>query len=532
MFTPSLRVPEQKVFVEEKYADYTDEESLKSLLQSRKNEDPRELLNIIITLNRLQRGPELRLKMMAVLETQVEEALDGLLKKTKTIAFPISKAHLNSIDILQQLLLVESSRFHQIMISQIFNNEGLIVHIAHDFASAMAILTKESMDFVCTAYRLPNGTDGIELAKYIRITPKSKDIPVILLTSNKIDNSFDYAYTSGVTEIYSRSDINELSKNLKYSIQRKRNELNARVLFVEDSKTTSAILKRQMEAMKMSVAHFQSADKALHSFKKSSKEYDIIITDLLVEGSLNGMGFIREIRKIYPDRSKLPILVISGHDDITRRIELLGMGANDYIVKPIVEEELNARLSNLVTTKQLFDQVKIQQEQLFQLAMTDQLTGLYNRHSLTQLLPKYFSHSIRHSNPLSVIVMDIDHFKHINDTYGHSKGDDVLRKFAELIKFNFREEDLVARYGGEEFVIIMAHSAKEYAVNKAEKLRKYMESNKVEGLTITISIGVTSADSNSSFDYMFNQADSALYHAKEHGRNQTITYPVDTVAVA
>lgn len=430
-----------------------------------------------------------------------------------------------------KVLIVESSRFHQIMISQIFNNEGLVVRIARNCDEALKALENETMDFVCTAYHLPCGLDGIKLAHLIRTTPKTKDIPVILLTSNNIDHSFDHAYHSGVTEIYNRSDTNALSKDLKHSIQTKRNEINARVLFIEDSKTVAALMTRQMESMKMTVEHFFSAAEALKKFKKSSIEYDIIITDLLVEGTLSGMGLVREIRKIIPDRSKLPILVISGFDDIIRRIELLNMGANDYIVKPIIKEDLVARLSNLVTTKQLFDQVKIQQEQLFQLAMTDQLTGLYNRHSLVQLLPKYFSHSVRHSSPLSLLVLDIDHFKLINDNYGHTKGDDVLRKFGQLITANFRSEDLIARYGGEEFVVIMADSTQDDAMEKAELLRTHIEQNLIEGLEITISIGVACADSHSNFELMFNQADTALYHAKESGRNQTITYSTNELVI-
>lgn len=430
-----------------------------------------------------------------------------------------------------KVLVVESSRFHQIMISQIFNNEGLVVRIANNCDEAIEALENETMDFVCTAYHLPCGLDGIKLAQLIRTTPKTKDVPVILLTSNQIDNSFDHAYHAGVTEIYNRSDINTLSKDLKLSIQTKKNEINARVLFIEDSRTVATMMKRQMESMKMTVEHFFSASEALEKFKKSHIEFDVIITDLLVEGTLSGMGFVREVRKIIPDRSKLPILVISGFDDVTRRIELLKMGANDYIVKPIVKEELVARLSSLVTTKQLFDQVKMQQEQLFQLAMTDQLTGLYNRHSLVQLLPKYFSHSVRHSSPLSLLVLDIDHFKHINDNYGHTKGDDVLRKFGQLITANFRSEDLIARYGGEEFVVIMANSCNKDAIEKAELLRTHIEQHLVEGLKITISIGVACADSHSNFEHMFNQADTALYHAKENGRNQTITYSASETVV-
>ena len=430
-----------------------------------------------------------------------------------------------------KVLLVESSRFHQIMISQIFNNEGLVVRIVNSSDEAIMVLEDETMDFICTAYHLPGGFDGIKLAQQVRNNPETRDTPVILLTSNEIDQSFDYAYDSGVTEIYNRSDINALSRNLKASIENKRNEINARVLFIEDSKTVARHMIKQMESLKISVRHFYSAEKALQSFKKSPKEYDLIITDLLVEGRLNGMGLIREIRKIYPDRSKLPILVVSGYDDTPRRIELLRIGANDYIVKPIIKQELSARLSNLVTTKQLFDQVKIQQEQLFHLAMTDQLTGLYNRHSLSHLLPKYFNSTSAHTTPLSLLVLDIDHFKHINDTYGHTRGDDVLKKFGQLISSSFRSEDLVARYGGEEFVVLMAHAPIEHALEKAEELRKYIETHLIEGLKITISIGIASADSHADFEELFNQADSALYHAKNSGRNQTIIYPVNSIAV-
>jgi two-component system cell cycle response regulator len=417
------------------------------------------------------------------------------------------------------------------MISQIFSNEGLTVHIANNCNDAIEQLKNELVDFVCTAYRLADGMDGIRLANKIRSNPNTKDIPVILLTSNNIDNSFNHAYNSGVTEIYNRSDINELSRNLKQSIQNKRNMLHAHVLFIEDSKIAASMMIKQMQSLKMTIDHFSSADEALTAFNAAPRKYDIIVTDLLVEGSLSGMGFIREIRKQYPDPSQLPILVISGYDDTTRRIELLRMGANDFILKPIIKEELAARISNLVTIKQLFDQVKIQQEQFFQLAMTDQLTGLYNRHSLTQLLPRYFSHSVRHSCPLSLMVLDIDHFKQINDNYGHAKGDDVLRTFGQLITNNFREEDLVARYGGEEFVVIMANSPVEDAIEKAEQLRSYVEKNAIEGLDVTISIGVTSANTNTDFDSMFYVADEALYEAKENGRNQTITHPMDMVTI-
>lgn len=355
-------------------------------------------------------------------------------------------------------------------------------------------------------------------------------MPVILLTSNEIDHSFEHAYRSGVTEVYRRSELNILSKNLKDSILAKQNEINARALYIEDSITDAEMLKQKLKAIKVSVDHFVSAAEALKAFKKSSTNYDIIITALLVEGCISGMHFIREVRKIIPDRAKMPILVTSGLNDHSRRVELLIMGANEYIIKPVAHDELTAQITNLVTAKQSLDQIKSQHDQLFQLAMTDQLTGLYNRHSLVKLLPKYFNRSVRYSSPLSLLVIDIDHFKHINDTYGHTKGDDILKELAQLITNAFRSEDLIIRYGGEEFVIIMADSSEKNALKKADALRAKVENNYIKGIKITISVGVASTIKNSNFKTLFNQADKALYHAKENGRNQIITYPLMNTA--
>ncbi|MCU7833565.1 MAG: GGDEF domain-containing protein, partial [gamma proteobacterium symbiont of Lucinoma myriamae] len=135
-----------------------------------------------------------------------------------------------------------------------------------------------------------------------------------------------------------------------------------------------------------------------------------------------------------------------------------------------------------------------------------------------------------YSSPLSLLVIDIDHFKHINDTYGHTKGDDILKELAQLITNAFRSEDLIIRYGGEEFVIIMADSSEKNALKKADALRAKVENNYIKGIKITISVGVASTIKNSNFKTLFNQADKALYHAKENGRNQIITYPLMNTA--
>ena len=200
------------------------------------------------------------------------------------------------------------------------------------------------------------------------------------------------------------------------------------------------------------------------------------------------------------------------------------IGANDYVAKPVVNEELVARLTNLITQKKLFDQVEMQREKLHMLAMTDQLTTLYNRHFLSDMAPRRLKEVERHGFGLSLIVVDIDHFKQINDVYGHEAGDTVLKEVALVLKNNCREEDMAVRLGGEEFVVLLPHCFREGAINKAEFFRKEIESLSPLNINVTASFGVTSIEGKSKIEFseMFHSADKALYSAKENGRNQVV----------
>ncbi len=427
-----------------------------------------------------------------------------------------------------KVLVVEGSRFFQQFIGNIFSNEGLVVSVANDIDNAKDILHRERFNFVCTALQLPHNHNGIELCRYIRKQTKYKDIPVILLTSDDIDNTFSIAYDAGVTEIYSRSNIKDLSLHLSSSVERQRNTLSGYVLYIEDSKTAAHLITKQLEKLQLDVDHFFNAEEAFEHYFASSQEYDLVITDIVLEGSMNGIGLVREIRSLQGKKGKIPILAISGHDDTARRIQLLSLGANDYIVKPVIEEELVVRVSNLITTKQLFDQVTLQQQRLYDMAMTDQLTDLYNRHSLVEFSNKYISDAYRHEKALSLLMIDLDHFKSINDSYGHAKGDIVLSSVGKLLKTSFRGEDFVARFGGEEFVVLMAGCSLEKAFLKGETIRKLIELLRPEGLDITASIGISSLPKKRRivFDELFKYADEAVYQAKEEGRNCVIMSPV------
>ena len=213
---------------------------------------------------------------------------------------------------------------------------------------------------------------------------------------------------------------------------------------------------------------------------------------------------------------------MTGHDDANLRIKLLHAGINDYVTKPPIEEELAARVNNLITNKRLADQVRKQQRSLFNIAMTDQLTTCHNRHSLSDYAPKYIKDAVRYDYPLSVMILDLDFFKRINDEFGHTTGDIVLSDIGKLLMATCRQGDIVSRIGGEEFLILLPHCNIYDALHKAENIRSMIELSEPAGLNITASIGIASLikQHNEDFDNLYKAADSAVYQSKENGRNQ------------
>jgi two-component system cell cycle response regulator len=283
------------------------------------------------------------------------------------------------------------------------------------------------------------------------------------------------------------------------------------------------IMIKILRHMNLQVDHFSNADEALAAFEKN--DYDLIVSDILLEGVMSGVGLVNRVRSYLSDKRRVPVLALSGMDETSRRIELFRLGVNDYIAKPPVEEEVRARVRNLIISKQLFDRVQAQSRQLYQLAMQDPLTNLYNRTGLMEFASKHFSEATAYDTPLSLLIIDLDHFKNINDTRGHTAGDDVLARIGMMLKNSVGEGDVAARIGGEEFVLIMNQCNVEDATRRAEKIRKDIESLKPDGVLVTASVGVTSRPlgKDVKFDDLFNVADRAVYEAKNQGRNRVVT---------
>jgi two-component system cell cycle response regulator len=280
------------------------------------------------------------------------------------------------------------------------------------------------------------------------------------------------------------------------------------------------VITRDLKKMNLEVDYFNNAEDAYNAVLKN--EYDLVITDVILKGAMSGLSLVRMIRALSNHNAELPILAMTGHDDPKRRIELFHAGINDYVTKPLVEEEFAARVNNLISNKRLHDKVREQKQALLQLALKDQLTTCHNRHSLVENAPRYISDAIRYEYPLSVMLMDLDYFKKINDEHGHDAGDRMLADIGKMLMKVFRIGDFVSRIGGEEFLIILPHCITDDAVSKGEQLRSMIENSRPGGLKITVSIGIAclSEEHGTDFEHLYKSADEALYHSKNNGRNK------------
>ena len=348
------------------------------------------------------------------------------------------------------------------------------------------------------------------------------NIPIILLTSEPNATLLKNARAAGIKDIFPKTNITYLKSSIRYYIQGEKtfDIQGGKVLYVEDSASVAHIVIRYLKKLNLDVTHFTTAEEAFHSF--IDNDFDLVMTDVILKGTMDGLSLVRMIRAQNSHISNTPILAMTGHDDTQLRIDLLHAGINDYVTKPPVEEELAARVNNLIINKRLADQVRAQQQSLYDIAMTDQLTTCHNRHSLNEYAPKYIKDAVRYKHPLSIIILDLDYFKKINDELGHTTGDTVLKEIGKLLMATCRQGDIVSRIGGEEFLILLPHCNITDALHKAENIRSMIELAEPTDIKVTASIGVATLNEHheKDFDQLYKSADQAVYISKAEGRNQ------------
>ncbi|QKF83002.1 diguanylate cyclase [Halarcobacter ebronensis] len=337
------------------------------------------------------------------------------------------------------------------------------------------------------------------------------DVPMIILTGsstiedeikNRSKNIVDYVVKDG---LYS----------YKYTlsiIKRIINNVNMKVLIVDDSKTFLESTKNLIEKYRLTVFTATNGKEALEILE-NNKNIKVILTDYYMP-IMNGLEFVRSVRKNY-SKDELSIIVTSVTQEKTIASKFLKCGANDFLYKGFTQEELYVRINANIEVLELFEELKNR-------ANRDFLTNLYNRRYLFEVGNKDLKIANEKNQNFFIALIDIDKFKIINDTYGHSVGDIAIKMVATFLQNSFDDEEIVARLGGEEFCIVFANKDIDKVKDKLEELRKIFEKNSIKvdehRLNFTISIGCCFKRFDT-LDKMIQEADNGLYEAKDLGRN-------------
>ncbi len=285
-----------------------------------------------------------------------------------------------------------------------------------------------------------------------------------------------------------------------------------KVLIIDDSPDALALAKVRLakEGFELFFADGGKAGLAM----AASERPDLVLLDLDMP-DMSGFDVCRSL-KADGELCMIPIIFLSGSGGPEDKVKGLNLGAVDYVTKPFDAFELRARVSGALRTKHM-------QDLLIEHARIDPLTSLANRRGLMERLAQEWARIQRHGGSLSFIMADIDHFKRVNDTHGHTVGDRALQAVADAIAGRCREIDLPSRYGGEEFAIVLPNAAAAGAVTLAERCRQAVEGVEVRvqdsAVHVTASFGVSDAANADSPETMIQRADEALYRAKAAGRN-------------
>jgi two-component system, cell cycle response regulator len=290
------------------------------------------------------------------------------------------------------------------------------------------------------------------------------------------------------------------------------------VLIVDDALTVHKVIEVRLRSEKLTLHHAYNAQEGLALLRQHRP--DLVLLDLDMPDT-NGMDVCRQIRAD-PALVATPVIFLTGTIDVSVKVQAFDLGAIDYVTKPFDSVELRARVRGALRTKQYYDMLAAK-------AQLDAITGLWNRAYFDARLTEEVSATLRHRRPLALLMVDIDHFKRINDTWGHPFGDQVLREVGQALQEVVRQEDALCRYGGEEFAVILRESTAECACQAATRLRERLARLVLDAngkpVKVTASFGAAGSDlfaneKDFTAGALLSRADAALYEAKRTGRDR------------
>jgi two-component system, cell cycle response regulator len=299
------------------------------------------------------------------------------------------------------------------------------------------------------------------------------------------------------------------------------------VLLVEDSAAIRALVRRMLVAGGHTVVEATRGEDALGLCRE--QQPDVVLLDVEMPG-MSGWDVLAAM-KADPGLSDVPVVFLTGRSDTADMVDGLRLGAHDYLRKPCEPTELLARVQAAARVKRLQDELRQRNEELDLISRTDALTGLRNRRHVEEYLTRLVSLARRNVEPIAVLIIDIDHFKSVNDGHGHDAGDAVLREVAGRMVDSVRLEDMVGRWGGEEFLVVLPNTPAQGAAELAERLRQVVAGEPCRlpdggAVPVTISLGCAASVVDDAAT-LVRSADAAMYEAKESGRNRVVVAASD-----
>ncbi|AIF81088.1 response regulator receiver modulated diguanylate cyclase [endosymbiont of Acanthamoeba sp. UWC8] len=449
-----------------------------------------------------------------------------------------------------KILVVDDIVFNVKLLETKLKQEYYEVFVANNGVEAVKKAKELNPDIILMDVMMPE-MDGIEATKIIKNDPNTMHIPIIIVTAlnaqedkvNGLSAGADDFLTKPINDHALITRIKSLLR-LKFMMDELRarhvtsNQLGvgeeiiidesnkiegAKVILVDDDVAQAKKIKEKLNSAGISVDIVTEEQETLSLAEKNNYGLFIISTQLIDSDGLRLCSHIKNHDKL----RGIPILIIVEEADEKTLTKGLEMGVNDYLLYPVESNELLARTSTQIKRKNYQDALRENYIHNLSLSVIDQLTNLYNRRYFDIHIKNLVTNAASTGKSLSLIMLDIDHFKNINDTYGHQAGDIIIQEVARRILLGVRPTDLSARYGGEEFVVILPDTKLEDAIKVSERIRQSVEMYPLttvdsSEIKCTISLGVSALSSDDSPENLLKRADQCLYKAKEGGRNRVV----------
>lgn len=446
-----------------------------------------------------------------------------------------------------RILVVDDLAVNRRLVEAMLLRDYYDVTFAESGDEAIACALRDPPELVLLDVRMP-GKGGLEVCRELKAHPRTRHVPIVLITANGDRKSRLDGLSAGADDFLSKPiDSLQLSARARSLIRLKRSadELRRRVAdgqrlglsnegqgMIFGQPNVAVLDEPQVEARALGgrlergfrVTYVDFAGLAAGD----ADQADLMVVSLSAK-ACDPLAAVAKMQARETSRD-VQILCVAGPAEALLAARALDLGAHDILSAPVDADELQVRTGTLLRRKRQVESLRMQVEESFEQAVTDPLTGLYNRRYLLSQLQPLLKRAALGGPPLAVLVFDLDHFKAVNDRFGHDAGDDVLREVAARIASNVRPTDFVCRLGGEEFVVVMPGATSDYAILAAERLRMVVSSEDFGlrrggvWLRVTVSVGLACSE-NASFapDQLLKQADQALYRAKQDGRDRVAT---------